>query len=38
MCSTDNADLAVGFDCIVILALTPRMPPWSLVRLEMSDA
>lgn len=32
--STDNADLAVGFDRVVLLALTPRVPPLSLVRLE----
>jgi NTE family protein len=32
--STDNADLAVGFERVVVLALTPRVPPLAVVPLE----
>ncbi|MGO9124493.1 MAG: patatin-like phospholipase family protein [Terriglobales bacterium] len=32
--SSDNADLAVGFERVLILALTPRVPPFSLVPLD----
>lgn len=32
--STDNADLAVGYDRVLILALTPRVPPLAVVPLD----
>ncbi len=32
--STDNADLAAGCDRVVVLALTPRIPPLAVVPLE----
>ncbi len=32
--STDNADLAAGCDRVVVLALTPRVPPLAVVPLE----
>lgn len=32
--STDSADLAVGYDRVLILALTPRVPPLAVVPLE----
>ncbi len=32
--STDNADLAIGFDRVLVLALRASVPPLSVVRLE----
>ncbi len=34
--STDNADLALGCDRVVVLALTPRRPPLAVVPLDVA--